>query len=72
MAATDLQGTDIERLAPAGVTEDVPDAVVFEGDEATAFVEALNSGTASAAYLRETDEVFARLYMPEPVNRLFR
>jgi hypothetical protein len=54
------------------MAEDVPDAVVFEGEEATAFVEALNSGTASAAYLREADEVFARLYTPEPANRLFR
>ncbi len=72
MAATDLHVTDIESLAPAGLAEDAPDAVVFEGDEATAFVEALNSGTASAAYLREADEVFARLYTPEPANRLFR
>ncbi|HEU4704074.1 MAG TPA: hypothetical protein VFS37_16445 [Conexibacter sp.] len=54
------------------MAEDVPDAVVFEGDEAVAFVEALNSGTASAEYLREADEVFARLYTSEPVNRLFR
>lgn len=45
---------------------------MFEGAEATAFVDALNSGTASAAYLRESDEVFARLYTSEPVNRLFR
>jgi hypothetical protein len=72
MAATDLHVTKVEHLAPAGAVEDAPDAVVFEGAEATAFVDALNSGTASAAYLREADEVFARLYTPEPVNRLFR
>lgn len=72
MAATDLHVTDIASLAPAGMAEDVSDAVVFEGDEAVAFVESLNSGTASAAYLREADEVFARLYTPEPANRLFR
>jgi len=67
----DLHVTKVENLAPAGAVEDAPDAVVFEGAEATAFVEALNCGTASAAYLRESDEVFARLYTPEPANRLF-
>ena len=72
MAAIDLHVTDIKRLASMLMTEDASGAVVFEGVEATAFVEALNSGTASAAYLREADEVFARLYTPEPVNRLFR
>lgn len=72
MAATDLHVTSVENLAPAGVAEDVPDAVVFEGAEATAFVNSLNTGTATAEYLREADEVFARLYTAEPFNSLFR
>jgi hypothetical protein len=59
-------------VAPAEAGEDAPDAVVFEGAEATVFVDALNAGTASAAYLREADEVFARLYTSEPANSLFR
>jgi hypothetical protein len=69
--------------ARAAVSEHQPDSTagpllaaqfhaVEESPEAAAFVDALNSGTASAAYLREADEVFARLYTPEPVNRLFR
>ncbi len=46
--------------------------LVFEGEEADAFVEALERGTASAEYLREADELFARIYSSEPVNRLFQ
>ncbi len=54
------------------MVDDAADEVVFEGEEADAFVEALESGTASAEYLREADEVFARIFSSEPVNRLFQ
>ena len=43
-----------------------------EAPEADAFVKALERGTASAEYLREADALFARIYSPEPVNRLFQ
>ena len=52
--------------------DDAPDEIVFEGEEADAFVEALERGTASAEYLREADELFARIYSSEPVNRLLQ
>lgn len=52
--------------------DDAAGEVVFEGEEADAFVEALERGTASAEYLREADEVFARIFSPEPANRLFQ
>jgi hypothetical protein len=48
------------------------DEVVFEGEEAVAFVEALESGTAIAEYLREADDLFVRIFSPEPVNRLLQ
>lgn len=46
--------------------------IVFEGEEVTAFLESMATGTASAEYLREADRVFAELYSPEPMNDLFR
>lgn len=52
--------------------DEAPDEIVFEGEEADAFVKALERGTASAGYLRGADELFARIYSPEPVNRLFQ
>lgn len=51
---------------------ETPDEIVFEPKEADAFVEALERGTASAEYLREADELFVRIYSPEPANRLFQ
>jgi hypothetical protein len=56
----------------AAMPDDAPDEIVFEGKEADAFVEALKRGTASAEYLCEADELFARIYSPEPINRLFQ
>ena len=72
MAATEIRVSKVENLAPAGVVEDATDAVVFEGAEATAFVEGLNGGTATAAYLRDADSLFASIFRSESANGLFR
>jgi hypothetical protein len=71
MAATGIRLTKLENLAPADAAEDASDAVVFEGDEATAFIGSLNAGTASAAYLREADSLLASIFRAEPANDLF-
>lgn len=42
-----------ERDATVAMLDEAPDEIVFEGEEADAFVEALERGTASAEYLRE-------------------
>lgn len=71
MASTETRVIRIEDLPPI-VLGGAGDAIVIEGDDATAFLESMASGPVDEEYLRECDRVYERLYRPEPTNNLFR
>lgn len=71
MASSELRTPKIEDFPPVAAG-DAGDTVVFEGAEATAFLESMATGTTSAEYLREADRLYEELYSPEPANDLLR
>jgi hypothetical protein len=69
MASTEPRIPKLEDFPPA--VGAAGDAVVFEGAEATAFLESMATGTATEEYLREADRLYEQLYCSEPTNDLF-